>query len=94
MVVKSKKSSHIVIIAVGKDKPGLIAGLSSAVASLGGNIEDMDEVVLRNSIFIMSMFVDVSLCSKEMEAIRDTLVKRGEELGLRVNIYDAASFGV
>jgi len=83
------KNSYVIVTAVGKDRPGLIAGLSSAVASIKGNIEDMDEVVLRNSVFVMSMVVDVSLCKRNFNDIKRILAKKGERLGLNVNVYGA-----
>ncbi|HYB92619.1 MAG TPA: ACT domain-containing protein [archaeon] len=78
------KNSFIVVAAVGKDRPGLIAGLSSAVASINGNIEDMDEVVLRNSVFVMSMVVDISLTKKNFNEVKGILATKGQRLGLKV----------
>lgn len=77
------------VTAVGRDRPGLIAGLSSIVASMNGNIEDLDQVTMKNAIFVMSMLVDFARCVKSFKEIRETLVKSGKELGLKVEVYDA-----
>lgn len=77
------------VTAVGRDRPGLIAGLSSIVASMNGNIEDLDQVTMKNAIFVMSMLVDFARCEKSFKEIRETLVKSGKGLGLKVEVYDA-----
>lgn len=88
-LVKMPKENYIVITAVGKDKPGLIAGLSSIVASINGNIEDLDQVTMKNAIFVMSMLVDLAKCKEPFKEIRETLINGGKQLGLKVEVYDA-----
>jgi len=84
------KTIHIVVTAVGRDRPGLIAGLSSIVASMNGNIEDLDQVTMKNAIFIMSMLVDFAQSEKSFKEIREPLVNRGKELGLMIEVYDVS----
>jgi ACT domain-containing protein len=83
------KDIHIVVTAVGRDRPGLIAGVSSIVASLNGNIEDLDQVTMKNAIFVMSMLVDFARCEKSFKEIRETLINGGKQLGLKVEVYNA-----
>ena len=83
------KDIHIVVTAVGRDRPGLIAGVSSIVASLNGNIEDLDQVTMKNAIFVMSMLVDFAQCKKPFKEIRETLINGGKQLGLKVEVYNA-----
>ena len=82
------KEIQIVATAVGKDRPGLIAGLSSMVASMNGNIEDLDQVTMKNAIFVMSMLVDFAQSEKSFKEIRETLVNEGKELGLTIEVYE------
>jgi len=78
---------EILVIAVGHDKPGLIAGVTSMVAEAGGNIEDMDQVVLRD-IFIMSLLIKLQRHTIKKSKLKRDLVREGERLGLRVHVYD------
>ena len=83
-----EKDDRVVIVAVGKDKPGLIAGVTSIISELNGNIEDMDQVVLQE-VFIMSLIVRfLNLETKEkIERLMDMLNREGEKLGLKVHVY-------
>jgi len=88
------KDIHVVVTAVGRDRPGLIAGLSSIAASMRGNIEDLDQVTMKNAIFVMSMLVDFAQCEKSFKEIKETLVKGGKKLGLTIEVYDAGLMGI
>jgi predicted amino acid-binding ACT domain protein len=83
---------YVVISAVGKDRPGLIAAVSSTIASMDGNIEDMDSVVLKRDVFLLSMIVKIA--DDRMEKLRDALVEKGKEVGLNVMVYDGRDFGL
>jgi len=83
---------YIVMSSIGKDKPGLIAAMSSTVASGGGNIEDLDSVVLKGKVFLLSMAIQVG--AEKAEALKRSLIERGKEVGLRVFVYDGADFNL
>jgi len=80
--------SKVVIIAIGKDKPGLVANVTSVVSELMGNIEELDQVVLQG-IFIMSMIVKLLNLnsSKKLNELTSKLSKQGEKLGLKIHVY-------
>lgn len=84
----------MVVTAIGKDRPGLVAGISSILSSINANIEDMDEVVLKNSIFVMSMVVDIRACELPFSEIKRLLIEKGKELKLRVSIFTEEDFAV
>lgn len=88
------KDSFVVVTAVGRDRPGLIASLSSIVASMEGNIEDLDQVAMKNAIFVMSILINTAKCKMPFEKFKKTLVEKGKELGLKVEVYDADLIGV
>lgn len=79
------------VVAYGRDRPGLIAGLASAIAEAGGNIEDLDEVVMRG-VFVISLLASFE-GSPGLEELRRRLSSRGAELGLRVEVYDPVAEG-
>ena len=77
---------YLVVMAVGSDRPGLIAEISSIIADFGYNIEDMDQVVMRG-IFILSLLVNISSSLTGLERLRKKLEYLCHELGLEVTFY-------
>jgi ACT domain-containing protein len=77
---------YLVVMAVGPDRPGLIAEISSIIADFGYNIEDMDQVVMRG-IFILSLLVNISSSLTGLERLRKKLEYLCHELGLEVTFY-------
>jgi len=82
------EKDKVVVVVVGKDKPGLIAGVTSIISGLNGNIEDMDQVVLQE-VFIMSLIVKfLNLeTTEKIEKLVNMLNKEGEKLGLKIHVY-------
>lgn len=82
------EQDKVVVVAVGKDKPGLIAGVTSIISGLDGNIEDIDQVVLQE-VFIMSLIVKF-LNLEDGEKIKKLigmLNRKGKKLGLKIQVY-------
>jgi len=79
---------YLVIMAVGPDRPGLIAEISSVIADFGYNIEDMDQVVMRG-VFILSLLVNISSSVTNLDRLRKKLKYLCHELGLKVAFYYA-----
>jgi len=77
---------YLVVMAVGPDRPGLIAEISSVIADFGYNIEDMDQVVMRG-IFILSLLVNISSSLTGIDRLRKKLEYLCHELGLEVTFY-------
>jgi predicted amino acid-binding ACT domain protein len=84
----------VVIVAVGPDKPGLISTVSSIVSDLAGNVEDMDQVVLRG-IFIMSLVIRFikPIYDADIGELTKHLTREGEKVGLQVHVHPINSFG-
>jgi phosphoserine phosphatase len=80
-------SNHIFVTVVGYDRPGIVAGITSAVAEVNGNIKSIRASTL-SDLFVMSMTVDVSRirCSKE-EFIK-RLKDRALEMGVGIAIEE------
>ncbi|RLF14104.1 MAG: ACT domain-containing protein [Thermoprotei archaeon] len=83
---------YALIVALGKDRPGLIAGLASAVAEVGGNIEDLDEVVMKG-VFVMNLLISLEGDQRSFEELRSHILEKGKELGLRVEVHDPKEEG-
>ncbi len=69
---------HIIITAIGKDRPGIVAAVSKVLYETGCNIEDSSMTILGNDFAMILMVtlpikVSVSLLDKKLAAIRSKL---------------------
>lgn len=74
-----------VITVIGKDRVGIIAGISTILADCNVNILDLTQTIMQD-IFTMMMLVDVSKCSISFSDLSDSLESKGSDLGLSVKI--------
>lgn len=82
---------NAVIIVVGADKPGIVAGIASKLAENNANIIDISQTVVRG-IFAMIMVVDISKCKVSLAELRKQLQEKGKELGVEVQAYHEEVF--
>ncbi|ARM76174.1 ACT domain-containing protein [Acidianus manzaensis] len=80
-----------VIVVVGADKPGIVAGISSKLAENNVNIIDISQTVLRG-IFAMIMIVDISKSKINISKLREELQSKGKELGVEILVYHEEVF--
>jgi len=73
--------NELAVTVLGHDRPGIIADVTSALAELGGNLEDSSMTLLRGH-FAMTLVVDVPVSSDVVEKRLAHLVERG----LRVSV--------
>lgn len=74
-----------VITVIGKDRKGIIAGISTELAGAGINILDISQTILQE-YFTMIMLVDLTGASAAFPEIRKRLSRKGEDLGVQVTI--------
>jgi ACT domain-containing protein len=74
-----------VITVVGKDKKGIIAGVSTELARAGINILDISQTTLQE-YFAMIMLVDMGEAAADFHQVRQDLDKKGTELGMEIRI--------
>ena len=79
-----------IITVVGKDKSGIVAAVSTKVAELGLNIDDITQTIL-DEYFTM-MAVVSSDEKKDFSYLRAQLEALGEELQVKINIQSSAIF--
>lgn len=75
---------HYAITAIGRDRPGIVAGLTEALRDLGCNLEDVSSTILRGH-FTMMFVVDAPA---EVEQIQRALDEAAEPLGVSVTVRD------
>ena len=79
-----------IITVVGKDKAGFVACVSTKVAELGLNIDDISQTVLDE--FFTMMAVVSSEDKQDFTHLRAELEAFGESLNVKINIQSSAIF--
>jgi ACT domain-containing protein len=74
-----------VITVIGKDKVGIIAGISNTLADSNVNILDISQTTMQD-VFTMIMLVDISNLTISFAKLSEELEEKGEEMGLSVKI--------
>ncbi|MBN1191793.1 MAG: ACT domain-containing protein [Dehalococcoidales bacterium] len=74
-----------VITVIGKDKKGIIAGVSTVLADEDINILDISQTTLQE-YFAMIMLVDMTDATTAFHEIKSKLELKGQELGMQIRI--------
>jgi ACT domain-containing protein len=74
-----------VITVIGKDKVGIIAGVSNILADFNTNILDISQTIMQD-IFTMIMLVDISKLSETFHELSQKLEAKGKDMGLSIRI--------
>ncbi len=82
-----------VLTVIGKDKVGIIAGVSQTLAEMNINILDVSQTIM-DSYFTMMMVLELSKEQTNFEDIRATLNELGERLGVTISIQNEEIFNV
>lgn len=82
-----------IITALGKNKPGILAGISTRLYEMNINILDVSQTIM-DGYFTMTMMADMAESSKPFDEAKKELLARGEELNViirmqRMDIFDA-----
>ena len=72
-----------VITSVGKNRAGIIYGISEILTELKVDIVDIDQTLVRDN-FAMMMVVDPTDCPVDFQSFKERLKVRGQELGVEV----------
>ena len=82
-----------IITVIGKDSRGIIAGVSTELASISVNILDISQTILQE-YFTMIMLVDLDEMKVSYEELRATLDNKSMELGVSIRIQHEEIFNV
>ncbi len=88
---EEKQQDKVVITVVGKDRVGIIAGITGFLASHQVNIEDITQKIL-GEYFTMILVGDISRTAISLGELREALVRKGEEIGVQVYMQHAGVF--
>lgn len=79
-----------VLTVIGKDKVGIIAGVSQELAALNINIVDVTQTILQDN-FTMMMMLELQP-QADYDLIRNRLKTLGEQLGVKISIQNEEIF--
>ncbi len=74
-----------IVTVSGKDKTGIIAGVSAELSKFGINILDISQTVLQD-YFAMIMLVDLEGCGVSFTDVQGALAAKGKEMCMDIRI--------
>lgn len=80
-----------VVTVIGKDKVGIVAGVSQKLAEQKINILDVSQTIM-GDYFTMMMSVDLTNATVDFEAAREELHELGKGLGVKISIQNQEIF--
>ena len=88
--MENEKNTAVVTV-LGKDRVGIIAGISNLLLEYGININDISQTIL-DDIFTMVMMVDLKDVVIEESDISEKLGELGKKLGVQITIQHTGLF--
>ena len=82
-----------ILTVIGKDKVGIVAGVSVELQKLNINIVDVNQTIM-DEYFTMIMMLDLKNVSTSFEDAKNTLLSKGNELGVDLKIQREEIFNV
>jgi ACT domain-containing protein len=86
-----KAGNRIIVTAFGKNKTGILAGITTILAEHDCDIVDLSQKILQDFFTIM-LLVDISTSKADFEQIRNDIISTGEDLDLKVIVQHEEIF--
>ena len=80
------KKELLFITVIGEDKKGIVAKVSDFLYRSDINIEDINQRIMGDGYFVMTMLVDIKAATISMEKITEGLEEIGQALELRIQL--------
>lgn len=77
---------NAIVSVLGHDRPGIIATVSKVLYEGGANILDINQTVLGDQMFVMTMWVDLDKISESFAELKEKLEEAGKEIGMEIRI--------
>ena len=75
-----------IISVLGQDRPGIIAKVSTVLYECNSNILDIDQTVMRDELFVMTMLIDMAAINVSFGNLKERLNKLSEELDMQIKL--------
>ena len=82
-----------IVTVIGKDKSGIIAKVSGALADNTVNIEDISQSIVQG-YFTMIMLCDISKSKLSLKDLSALLVELGDKIGVSIHVQHEDVFNV
>ncbi|MBU0680743.1 MAG: ACT domain-containing protein [Proteobacteria bacterium] len=87
-----KNRKRIVVTVIGEDTVGIVARIATALAANNVNIIDINQKILDDEIFAMTLLADRVKSSLALPEITATLKESIKDLNLTVTVQDSELF--
>lgn len=78
-------SNRVVITVLGKNRPGIVAGVTRVLSDASVDIRDITQSIIED-IFTMTLIADVSAASLDFTQLQEALKAVGDKLGVTVEV--------
>ncbi len=85
MAQEPAPNDRAILVVLGSDRPGIVAGVTAELANHGVNILDISQTILQG-IFTMTMLVDLRSMDVDFEELHAALQKLAREVGVQVTL--------
>ena len=83
---------QIVVTVIGKDEVGIVAKVATALAESNINLIDINQKILGNEIFAMTLLADRMSSSLSLNEITERLKESVKSMSLEVTVQDSEVF--
>ena len=83
--IDKSDSTHIIVAAFGKNRPGVVASITKILAELNCSIEDISQTIMQD-FFSMIMIVNMKDCTMDFAALREKIQATETTLGMKVYV--------
>lgn len=80
----SETGERVIVTVIGEDRIGIIAEVTRILADARVNIVDISQTIMQE-FFVMILLADLKHSTVAFEALKASLVNKGEELGMRID---------
>jgi ACT domain-containing protein len=79
------QTDRAVVTVMGRDRVGIVAGISGELAEANANILDLASTKM-GDLFVMMILIDISDIKVSLAELKERLRRRGEGLGVQVMV--------
>lgn len=90
MIVENDKE-HVVVTVMGINKPGILAGITKAIADSNVSIEDVSQKIMQG-YFVLMMITDLSTANCGFEEFQNRMQTAAEQLQVKTFIQHEEVF--
>jgi len=87
-----KKKKHIIVTVIGKDEVGIVAKIATTMAQHKINIIDINQKILGDEIFAMTLLADREKSDLSLPVITAKLNESVKNMSLKVTVQDSEVF--